>query len=667
MTIRKTFLFTVFMMLSTVIFAERGRVTMAHGTVVSDKGTNLRGISLSVDSMQGFAIPTDTKTKITALSTTYGMNTLRVCLEKFDSPTGCNKNIADSLVAWTSNANLYLILSIGNSAQKGSFNVTQAKSFWNYYASRYASRTHVIYEIHNEPETECASPLSASTIDMEWQCYNIIRTNAPNTHIILFSNSGVATSTSILADINAIKAKGASFANASVGYHGYYACVQARDGGGVANNTETLALDPVIAAGYSLICTEFDRENAYTGDDTKNGKLVKFYEARNVSWISSFEATTGVSTAYFDFPSGNVKVTNVSGNTFTIEPDLRGETTDWFYWHFAICGAKGKTLTFNLPTAAVKPNMQYLPVKGPLVSFDAGNTWSYINSSGTWDRTFSYTFTTNAEVRFSNGMPYTQKNYDVFIAPYRTNPYLHLDTLVMSEGGRAVDRIIIKPVTGTPKFKVLITARHHAQEMMASYEIEGIIPTILNDTWLRDNVEFCIIPFVDKDGVEDGNQSKIRVPNFNADYDPLVPSVWAATRTLRSWVPTWKGSPSKLVLSFDLHCPWIREMSNGTNDNITFWGSTTPAVAIEEQKFITLFKKTNNGTLKATTTAYLPNCASTGKTSRSWADAVLGVKLPITLEYAFTSNSGALITQANTREWGIDLANAMKLYLQQLP
>ena len=52
--------------------------------------------------------------------------------------------------------------------------------------------------------------------------------------------------------------------------------------------------------------------------------------------------------------------------------------------------------------------------------------------------------------------------------------------------------------------------------MMARYVLEGMIETLLskdkNITSLRENTEFMIIPFMDKDGVEDGDQGKARIP-----------------------------------------------------------------------------------------------------------------------------------------------------------
>ncbi len=214
---------------------------------------------------------------------------------------------------------------------------------------------------------------------------------------------------------------------------------------------------------------------------------------------------------YSDFPGGNLLVDKIKGDTIWVRPDLRDTNGDWFYWCFAVNQAKGKTLTFIL----TKPNC--LTSKGPAISTGRGNHWTWINPDHSWDSTFTYTFKTNEEVRFSMGMPYTQTQFQKFIEPYLKSEFVTLDTLATTKGGRSVERLTLKSKSGIVKYKVLIATRHHACEMMGNYEMEGIITEILKDEWLKNNVEFCLIPFMDKDGVENGDQGKLRIPH---DHPP---------------------------------------------------------------------------------------------------------------------------------------------------
>ena len=85
---------------------------------------------------------------------------------------------------------------------------------------------------------------------------------------------------------------------------------------------------------------------------------------------------------------------------------------------------------------------------------------------------------------------------------------------------------------------VLLTCRHHACEMMASYSLEGIMEAVLasdEGRRLREQVEFFVVPFMDKDGVEEGDQGKNRKPHdHNRDYDGE--SLYASVRAVRELV-----------------------------------------------------------------------------------------------------------------------------------
>ena len=363
-----------------------------------------------------------------------------------------------------------------------------------------------------------------------------------------------------------------------------------------------------------------------------------------------------------DFPGGNIQVDKIKGDTVWIRPDLRDTEGDWFYWYFAVNNAKGKTLTFVFS----KPNV--LTSKGPATSLDGGNHWNWINPDNSWDSSFSYTFKSNSEVRFSMGMPYTQKHFQQFIGAYLKSEYVILDTLATTKAGRSVERVIIKPKSGTVKYKVLITTRHHACEMMGNYEMEGIIAEILKDEWLKNNVEFCLIPFIDKDGVENGDQGKNRIPHdHNRDYTGV--SIYSSVAALRDWVPVW--SESKLVVTLDLHCPWIKAENN---ENIYVVGSPDEKIAVQQRLFCNILKSTNHGELKISEKSYFPygkdwnraEKATPGLTFGKWTAQLEGVKLPISIEFPYANNEGQTITQENARTFGIDLTKAIKKYLMQL-
>jgi len=364
---------------------------------------------------------------------------------------------------------------------------------------------------------------------------------------------------------------------------------------------------------------------------------------------------------YSDFPGGNIIIDKIKNDTVWFRPDLRDTKGEWFYWYFAVNDAKGKNLTFIL----TRPNC--LTAKGPAFSRDKGILWDWLNPYLDWDNTFSFHFVDEDEIRFSMGMPYTSQHFKSFISPFLTSEYIKPDTLCLSAEGRSVDRLIIQSPSKPAKYKVLITARHHACEMMANYAIEGIIKSVMDDEWLKSNVSFCFIPFVDIDGVENGDQGKNRIPrDHNRDYSGT--SIYTSTAAIKSWIPQW--SEKKLILAMDLHCPWIKGKNN---ENIYIVGSADKKVAEQQEKFGVILKNANTGELKITEKILLPygtdwnsdtNYAD-GISMIKWLAGLDGVKLLLPIEFPYSNNEGQTINRENSISFGSDLAKAIKMYILQ--
>ena len=92
-----------------------------HQLLLSDKGTLLRGVSLSFDGGDPFNPDQDTAVpsadSFMALRTQYGLNSVHVYLQGNGPdniwPIGYNEAKADDLVQKTRDAGLYLIITIG--------------------------------------------------------------------------------------------------------------------------------------------------------------------------------------------------------------------------------------------------------------------------------------------------------------------------------------------------------------------------------------------------------------------------------------------------------------------------------------------------------------------------------------------------------------------------
>jgi endoglucanase len=294
-----------FALLATVMFlsipqrvnAARGRPYINFGagtngvsgtTFVADNGNLIRGMICGSD--------------ITAMPqiTNYGCNALHLYAESASGGTaGYNSNLVDSAVAMTRTNGLYLIITIGG----GGVNLTFDTAFWSFYAPRYANETHVIYEIQNEVDS--GAPSSASVIQLETNCYNIIEASAPNTPVLFFSYVAFNSGSGVVQDINAL-GSGINWSNAAVAFHGY----------GPGPNTMNNCLKYVLGAGYPCFQTEFYRWPWGTGnfalgsdasmyqDETETG----MFERELISWLTFITINNFTNNSRFESPLNNAGI-----------------------------------------------------------------------------------------------------------------------------------------------------------------------------------------------------------------------------------------------------------------------------------------------------------------------------------------------------------------------
>jgi len=365
------------------------------------------------------------------------------------------------------------------------------------------------------------------------------------------------------------------------------------------------------------------------------------------------------------FPGGNIKLDRIDGDAVFLRQDLRDTAGNWFYWAFRVRGAEGKTLRFNLAG-------DLLAARGPAVSTDGGVTWKWLGREVVKDRGFSYTFAADAiDVRFSMGMPYTEANLNAFLKQNAGNAALKKEVLCQTKKGRDVELLRFGKLDGEPQFRIFFTARHHACEMMASYELEGVISAVLADDeagkWFRENVEGRAVPFMDKDGVEDGDQGKNRKPHdHNRDY--AGDSIYSSVAAVKKMLPAWSGG--KLKVALDLHCPALKGGEHEVlhfvgGPEADFWHRATRLSKILEElsaKAPLSFRERDN----------LPfgkswNTAAVGvqKSFSSWSRTIPGVRIATTLEIPFAHSGGQEVNSESARAFGRVLAQAIRVYLME--
>jgi hypothetical protein len=194
---------------------ERERVEVRDGELVTDKGTRLRGVTLGIDVMSSAPVERELLSEMAEQS---GLNAFHVYAGNFEEETGMHAAQVDELVEMTAEAGLYLVVAMGSGHSAGKFDLAKVRDFWTFYAPRYASRTHVLYEIQNIPDSACDVAFDDATLEMEREILGLIREHAPLTHVALFSFFYQPTTTALEANIEALGSD-VDWSKASIAFH----------------------------------------------------------------------------------------------------------------------------------------------------------------------------------------------------------------------------------------------------------------------------------------------------------------------------------------------------------------------------------------------------------------------------------------------------------------
>ncbi len=242
-----------------------------------------------------------------------------------------------------------------------------------------------------------------------------------------------------------------------------------------------------------------------------------------------------------DFPGGNVAVRSLEEKRALLSPELRDTEGYWFYWCFEAGFDVPGDYEFEFDGIAVG-------ACGPAVSEDGGRSWRWLGSGGCTDYRFVYRAERPGRVRFSSGMQYLQSDLERFLSEV---PEVTRSVLCRSRKGREVE--LLRLGAADAARKVLLTSRHHCCEAMATHVLEGMLRAAAAPPELLKNTAFYAVPFVDKDGAEEGDQGKNRLPRDHAqDYcrgASLYPETEALVRLVRAERP---------CIVLDLHCPWLK-------------------------------------------------------------------------------------------------------------
>lgn len=375
-----------------------------------------------------------------------------------------------------------------------------------------------------------------------------------------------------------------------------------------------------------------------------------------------------------DIPAGNIIVESIAGDTAKVRQDLRDTKGSWFYWAFRVKGAAGKKIRFVFTD---RHGGGPVGTRGPVVSKDAGRTFSYPLDGKSANDGFVYEFGPEEnETFFYECHPYVLADWQAFVARHRSAiaaGRMALETLCVSRKGADVPRMRCGNLSGKQKYRMLVVCRHHCSESMASWVLEGIVDSFMADDnlgkWLSRNVELMCVPMMDYDGVQAGDQGKNRIPHdHNRDYSEFL---YPETKALTEWVQGHAGG--RLDAFLDLHCPWIRGQYNEYVFSPLKDPSITPSVA-SERRFSEILEKVQTGGLRYRANDDLPFGTAWNKGvnfAQGWSSLmwmmhkVKGMTICRTLEIPFANANGAVVTPDGCRALGRDIAVAFRRLMSE--
>jgi hypothetical protein len=263
----------------------RGRVKVGNGTVLADDGSLLRMIHSYVH--DHFSPYYTDVGWWRAMRDVGRFNTVRVMAFLGGWPKSAQvmdlKTLLprlDSMVDMAASEGLYLLID-NHSECCGNQNVANNTVFWNAVAPRYKDRTHVFYELKNEPWQY------SGIAEYERTMYEVIRPLAPETHVVLWTIENLIHVADPLALVRSFPE--VDYTNESVGFHPYATyrrrhklcdTVGLSSHGREPQSRQLLKLIETLKSAYPTVMTELSPNAAGAPD---SGFLMTM-EKMGISW-----------------------------------------------------------------------------------------------------------------------------------------------------------------------------------------------------------------------------------------------------------------------------------------------------------------------------------------------------------------------------------------------
>lgn len=224
---------------------DRGRPFIQHNTLVTDQGTRIRGSTFWLYGWMG------NKVEFAQSETAWNnfhpnrLNGVRLaCAYRPDHSDNLSLDeyevLLDGLIDRAAEAGIYVLLEYHY--YPGSYSMSGATDFWSRFAPRYADRTHVIYELTNEPVSWAPKDYQDSDLRDFEELWRLCDSHAPETPIIILSFANVGYDGATPREV-ADRLQGIDWSKTLVGFHTYW--------------RESSERMQDLKEGYPVACTEF--------------------------------------------------------------------------------------------------------------------------------------------------------------------------------------------------------------------------------------------------------------------------------------------------------------------------------------------------------------------------------------------------------------------------
>ena len=139
--------------------------------------------------------------------------------------------------------------------------------------------------------------------------------------------------------------------------------------------------------------------------------------------------------------------------------------------------------------------------------------------------TFAAGILSQTSMAQSNELSYNEDKWNAFITPYIDGESIKQETLCKTDKGREVEMLSIGR---GGRFRIFVTARHNVDDAMGNYVIEGMVEGMLSKedrNWFLGHTNIVVIPFVDKDGVEDKAHGTDYSARYGGDGTPATKAI----------------------------------------------------------------------------------------------------------------------------------------------